>query len=64
MVIGVAGAVAATRFMTGLLFGVTATDPVTFAGAVAALGLTAVVATYMPALRAARVTPGTTLRGE
>jgi putative ABC transport system permease protein len=64
VIIGIAGAVGATRFMTGLLFGVTATDPGTFASAVGALGLTAVAATYIPALRAARVAPATTLRAE
>jgi predicted permease len=64
VLIGLAGAAAATRFMTGLLFGVTATDPGAFGVAVAALGLTAVAATYIPAWRAARVAPATTLRTE
>ena len=61
---GILGAAAGTRFMAGLLFDVTATDPVTFIGAAVALGLTALAASYVPALRAARVAPATTLRAE
>jgi predicted permease len=64
VLIGIAGAIVGTRFMAGLLFGVTATDPPTFLGAAAALLLTALAATYIPALRAARATPVATLRGE
>jgi len=64
VMVGVAGAVFSTRFMAGLLFGVTATDWPTFLAAAAALFLSALVATYIPALRATRATPVATLRGE
>ena len=61
---GIVGAAAATRLMAGLLFGVTATDPLTFISAAGALGLTALAASYIPALQAARVAPATTLRAD
>ncbi|MGQ0733801.1 MAG: ADOP family duplicated permease [Acidobacteriota bacterium] len=64
IIIGGVGAVPATRLMTGLLFGVTATDPLTFISAAGALGVTALTAGYIPALRAARVAPATALRAE
>jgi ABC-type antimicrobial peptide transport system permease subunit len=64
IVIGCVGAAWATRLMSGLLFGVSATDPLTFISAAAALGLTTLAAGYVPALRAARVAPVTTLRAE
>jgi putative ABC transport system permease protein len=64
IIIGCVGAALATRLMSGLLFGVTATDPLTFISAVGALGVTALAASYVPALRAARVAPATTLRAE
>jgi putative ABC transport system permease protein len=62
IIIGVVGAALATRLMSGLLFGVAATDPLTFISAAGALGITALAASYVPALRAARVAPATTLR--
>jgi ABC-type antimicrobial peptide transport system permease subunit len=62
IVMGIAGAAASTRLMAGLLFGVTATDPLTFAAASAALMLAAMIAACIPAVRAARVTPVTVLR--
>jgi putative ABC transport system permease protein len=64
VVLGFAGAVIATKFMAGLLFGVSATDPFTFVGASVALSFTALAGTYIPALRAARVAPAMILRGE
>jgi predicted permease len=60
--VGVAGALAGTRLMAGMLFGVTATDPAAFAIAVAALAVTSFGATCVPALRAARVAPATALK--
>jgi len=63
-VIGVAGAIALSRTVQGLLFGVTATDPTTL-GTVAAMLLgVALVACYIPAWRATRVDPTTALRSE
>jgi ABC-type antimicrobial peptide transport system permease subunit len=64
IIAGLAGAAAGTRLMKDLLFGVTATDPFTFAIAALALGTVSVVAAYVPAWRAARVAPATALRTE
>jgi putative ABC transport system permease protein len=64
VVVGLMGAYAATRLMTGLLFGVSPTDPATFAAmAVAMIGV-AVSASYIPARRAASVDPISALRAE
>jgi ABC-type antimicrobial peptide transport system permease subunit len=62
--IGLVGALLATRLAATLLFGVTPTDPVTFAGMIAVLGGVALLAGYLPALRAARIEPVTLLRSE
>ena len=62
--IGLVGALIGTRLIESLLFGVSATDPVTFVGATSALGIASVAATYVPALRAARVAPVTALHCE
>jgi putative ABC transport system permease protein len=63
-VIGVAGALALTRFMSSFLYEVTATDPLTFALAVATLLGVAFVASYVPARRATRIDPVRALRLE
>jgi predicted permease len=62
--IGVAAAIALSRWIQGLLFGVTATDPMTFAAVVATLLAVAFIACYVPAWRATRVDPTTALRAE
>ena len=62
--IGVAGAVALSRWIQDLLFGVTPTDPATFAVVVATLLAVALVACYVPAWRATRVDPTMALRSE
>jgi putative ABC transport system permease protein len=64
LVAGLAGALAAGRALTTMLFGVTATDPVTFAGVAAALAIAAAGASYLPARRAARVDPMEALRAD
>lgn len=62
--IGLFAAGAATRVMTALLFGVRAFDPVTYVAVALGLGLTAMLASYVPAMRAARVDPAEALRRE
>ena len=59
---GLAGSLAATRTLSTLLFGVTTTDPVTFAAVAGMLALVALLASYLPARRAARVDPMSALR--
>jgi putative ABC transport system permease protein len=63
-IIGVAGAVALSRWIEGLLFGITATDPATFATVVGVLLAVAFVACYVPAWRATRLDPTQALRAE
>ena len=62
--IGIVGALLATRALRGMLFGVSAADPVTLLAVSAFLAAVALLAAYLPARRAARVDPMTALRGE
>jgi predicted permease len=62
--VGAALAVAASRLLTGFLYGLHPGDPVALVGVVLALGLVALVAHYVPARRALRVDPMTALRYE
>jgi putative ABC transport system permease protein len=62
--IGLLGALAFTRVLASLLFGVSARDPLTFAGIAALLSAVALAATWLPARRAARVEPVVAIRRE
>jgi predicted permease len=64
MVLGAAGSWLAARALSGLLYGVKATDPATFAGALAALAAIAAVASWAPARRAAQIDPASALRAD
>jgi ABC-type antimicrobial peptide transport system permease subunit len=62
IVLGLVGGLAMTRALKTMLFGVTASDTVTFAAAALVLGTVAVVATLIPAWRATRIDPIAALR--
>jgi putative ABC transport system permease protein len=62
--IGLAGAVAASQWIAAMLFGVSPLDAVTYLGVIALLAAVSLMACAVPAWRAVRVDPATTLRAE
>ena len=64
LVAGISGALVASRWIRSLIFGVSPTDPVTFAAAISLVVLVALLASYAPARRATRVDPLIALRSE
>jgi putative ABC transport system permease protein len=64
LLLGLAGAMVLTRVMSSLLFGVSATDPLTFFTISLVLLAAALLASYLPALRATRVDPMIALRAQ
>jgi ABC-type antimicrobial peptide transport system permease subunit len=64
LVAGVAGSLAATRMMQGLLFGVAPNDPVTLVGVAVVMAAIGIAACLGPAVRAASIDPAITMRGQ
>ena len=64
VVVGVAGAFAASRLIATLLFGVRPTDPATFAAVILTMSVVATVACWWPAWRASRLDPNVVLRAD
>lgn len=63
LLVGVAGSLALTRFLRGMLYGVSATDPLVFGAAIALLTAVTAAACLVPARRATRISPVDALRG-
>ena len=64
LTIGLAMAIGVARLLAGVVFGITWADPITFVAVVATLSGVAVIATYLPASRAMRISPASALREE
>ena len=64
VVLGLAGALAVSRLLRGMLYGVSASDPLTYLSVAAALTAVALLASWLPARRATRVDPMIAIRAE
>ena len=64
LALGVGGAIAGMRMIRGLLFGVTPYDPATLIGVAIVMAAVGIAACWLPALRAARIDPAITMRGQ
>ena len=64
IVLGLVGALALTHLLSAMLFGIGVTDALTFLAAPVGMMLVVLVATFVPALRATRISPVTALRYE
>ena len=64
LVVGILGAAIVARYLSGMLYGLTALDAATYVAAAVTLALVATLASYVPARRAANVDPLTALRSE
>jgi putative ABC transport system permease protein len=64
VVVGLIASFAFSRLVSSLLYGVTSSDPLTFASITVLLLIVALIASYIPARRAARIDPMISLRGE
>jgi putative ABC transport system permease protein len=64
VVLGLAGALAVSRLLRGMLYGVSASDPLTFLSVAAVLTAVALLASWLPARRATRVDPMIAIRAE
>ena len=64
VLVGLAGALALTRVLRSLLFGISATDPVVLIAVAILLGVVTMIGAYLPARRAARIDPAVALREE
>jgi ABC-type antimicrobial peptide transport system permease subunit len=64
LVLGVSGAIFASRLIRGLLFGVAPHDPITLVGVAVLMLAVGVGACWLPALRASKIDPAVTMRGQ
>jgi putative ABC transport system permease protein len=64
LLVGVVAGLLLARGLASTLYGVSTTDPLTIAGAIAALGLATLAASYLPARRAMRLDAARTLAGQ
>jgi ABC-type antimicrobial peptide transport system permease subunit len=64
VMLGMTGALLATRVIRGLLFGVAPGDPATFAGVAVAMAAIGLAACWIPAVRASRIDPAITMRAQ